>query len=80
MNDRHGADHRHAPTGGFWRSRSGILLLAFLGFGGLLLAYEHRVHLAAGDGLLALLLLACIGIHLFLHGGHGGHGSDRGGT
>lgn len=79
MTNPHHPGHDPLPPGGFWRSRSGVLLIAFLAFGGLLLAYEHRVHLLAGEGALALLLLACIAMHLFMHGGHGGHGGRGGG-
>lgn len=59
---------------GFWRSRAGIVLLAALGIGAFLLIFEHRVHIFAGNGFLALLLLGCVVMHLFMHGGHGGHG------
>lgn len=56
----------------FWKSRSGIGLLAFFGVVGLLLAFEHRAHLVTSDGLLVLLLASCIIVHFFMHGGHGG--------
>ncbi|WP_244867689.1 DUF2933 domain-containing protein [Vannielia litorea] len=42
--------------------------------GGLLLGYEHRVHIFASDWVLWLPLLICVGMHVFMHGGHGGHG------
>lgn len=64
----------------FW-SRSGLVLLAFLGITGFFLVAEHTAHVL---GVLPyLLLLACPLLH-FLHGGHrggghGGHGSHRGG-
>jgi len=57
---------------GFLGSRAGLALLAFLAVAGLLLAYEHRVHLFTGDGVLLVLLLVCVGMHLFMHAGHGG--------
>jgi len=63
--------------GGFWRSRAGTTFLVFLAIAALLLGYEHRVHLFAGNGLLVLLLLGCVGMHFFMHGGHGG--SRKGG-
>ncbi len=64
---------------GFWKTRVGIFLLAFLIIGGVLLAYEHRIHVFSGNGLLIGLLAACIVMHLFMHGGHGGHsgGADK---
>ncbi len=59
---------------GFWKTRAGIILLAFLAIGGVLLAYEQRIHVFSGNGLLIGLLAACIVVHLFMHGSHGGHG------
>lgn len=66
----------------FFKSRAGMVLLAFLAIAGFLLVYEHRAHLFTGNGVLVALLLGCIVMHLFMHGGHGrghgGHGkSDR---
>jgi hypothetical protein len=63
----------------WFRSRSGLVLVAFLGIAGFFLVTEHRAHVL---GLLPyLLLLACPLLHL-LHGGHGGghggHGSHGG--
>ena len=58
----------------FWKSRMGISLIISLGIAALLLGFEHRIHIFAGNGFLALLLLACVVLHLFMHGGHGGHG------
>lgn len=56
----------------FWKSRAGISLIIALAVAALLLGFEHRVHLFAGNGLLVLLLLGCGVMHLFMHGGHGG--------
>lgn len=58
---------------GFLASRSGIVLIVFLGLVGFLLTTEHRAH--ALGALLWLLILACPLLHLFMHGGHEGHGS-----
>jgi hypothetical protein len=70
------------PEGRSWfRSRSGLVLLAFLGIAGFFVVTEHTAHLL---GVLPyLLLLACPLLHFF-HGGHGGghgghHGGDRAG-
>lgn len=60
----------------FWRSRSGFALIVALAALGLLLVYEHRVHILGSGLLITLLLVACVGVHLLMHGGHGGHGSD----
>lgn len=65
---RHGAP----SSGSFWRSRAGMVLLGFAAIAGLLLTYEHRVHLFTGNGLLLAFLALCIGMHFFMHGGHGG--------
>lgn len=58
----------------FWKSRFGIGLIISLAIAALLLGFEHRVHIFAGNGFLILLLLGCGVMHLFMHGGHGGHG------
>ena len=64
-------------SGSWIRSRSGIVLLAFLVVVGFFLVAEHTAHVL---GLLPyLLLLACPLMH-FLHRGHkggrGGHGGS----
>jgi hypothetical protein len=65
------------PAGPWFRSRSGLALLAFLVIAGFFVVTEHTAHLL---GVLPwLLLLACPLVH-FLHrghgGGHGGHGGS----
>lgn len=67
-------------TPGFWRSRTGISLIVALVVGGLMLGYEHRVHILGSSWLLYLPLLICVGMHFFMHGGHGGHGGKNGGS
>ncbi|PVA08967.1 hypothetical protein DC366_16255 [Pelagivirga sediminicola] len=62
------------PAQSFWRSRVGISLIIALAIAAVLLGFEHRVHIFAGNGFLAILLLGCVVMHLFMHGGHGGHG------
>jgi hypothetical protein len=71
------AEPAHRPNA-WLRSRSRLVLLAFLAIAGFFVITEHTAHVL---GLLPyLLLLACPLIHLF-HGGHGrGHGSHGGGT
>ncbi len=73
-------DHEHAPQtggiGGFLRSPTGLVLIAFLAINTFYLVTEHTAHFF---GLLPYgLLLLCPILHLFMHGGHGGHG-DQGG-
>ncbi|MBI3058035.1 MAG: DUF2933 domain-containing protein [Deltaproteobacteria bacterium] len=61
-------------SGGWWRSRSGFVLLGFLAIAAFFLWTEHRAHLL---GILPyVLLLLCPLLH-FLHGGHGGHGGHQ---
>lgn len=62
--------HTHQPP--FWRTRTGMALLVFLGFALALLVAEHWAHMAGALPLLLPLLL-CGLMHLFMHGGHGGH-------
>lgn len=71
MSDHNHAHNQNGGGGGFWTSRSGLVLFAFLAMGGVLLFTEHRAHVL---GLLPwLFILACPLMHVF-HGGHGGHG------
>ena len=75
--DNHG-EHEPQPSGSFWRTRTGFTFFAFLAVAALLLAYEHRVHLFAGNASLVLLLVGCFVMHLFMHGGRHGHGGGSG--
>jgi hypothetical protein len=70
------AMNAHTPRRekGFWRTRTGIALCAFIGIAAVLLILEHRAH--ALPWLPFALLLACPLLHLF-HG-HGGHGEHHG--
>ena len=58
----------------FLSSRANIVLIGFLAIGGYFLITEHGAHIV--PFLPWLLLLACPLMHLFMHGGHGGHHSD----
>ena len=63
------------PPTPWWRTRSGFVWLCFLGIAAFYLLTEHTAHVF---GVLPYLLLAaCPLMHLFMHHGHGGHGSDR---
>ncbi|MDK9703017.1 MAG: DUF2933 domain-containing protein [Sulfuritalea sp.] len=68
MNNNH---HEHSPMAG----RSKIAWIVFAAIAAFYLLSEHRAHLLGA--LPFLLLLACPLMHLFMHGGHGGH--DHGG-
>lgn len=66
-------------TPSWFRSRSGLVLLAFLGIAAFFLITKHTAHVL---GVLPyLLVLACPLLHWF-HGGHrsghGGHGTHGG--
>lgn len=61
----------------FWRTRTGLGLIAFLVVGAGLLLLEHRAHIPGDYWLLGGLLAFCIGMHGFMHGGHRSHGNDR---
>lgn len=81
MNDHDHAVQDATPTPGFWRSRPGIALIVFGVIAAVLLGYEHRIHIFAGSFFPVALLLGCVVMHFFMHGGHGagghgGHGTD----
>jgi len=71
MTNHDHSGHEPPPSGSFWRSRTGAVLIAFLAVGALLLAYEHRVHIFVGGWFPAVQLALCVGMHLFQHRGHG---------
>lgn len=77
MDGHNHSEHEQPRPPSFWSSRAGVVLIAFLAVAGLLLVYEHRMHIFTGDWLLVVLLAFCIGMHLFMHGGHGGHGGGH---
>ncbi len=56
----------------FWKSKTGLVAIAFLAIDAFFLVTEHRAHLLGW--LPWLILLACPLPHMFMHGGHGGHG------
>lgn len=72
MTDRGAVEQRP-----FLKSRFGIGLILFLAIAGFLLLFEHRAHIPGDYYLLGGFLAFCIGIHLFMHGGHGGHAHGR---
>jgi len=62
------------------RFRYGLGLAVFLAAAGFFLWQEHEAHIL-GNLPLILILGACVGMHFFMHGGHGSHhdGSGKGG-
>ena len=72
------SDEAHAPVvrrRAFLHTPAGIAFCVFLAIVGVLLWMEHRAHILGALPLL-LPLLICVGMHLFMHRGHGGHGGD----
>ena len=71
MSHQDHSSHRTPQQASFLTSRAGLVLIGFLSIVGALLFTEHRAHVL---GLLIWLpLLACPLLHIFMHGGHGGH-------
>ena len=70
------AEHQDHPEKPFLVSRAGLVLLGFLVIGGILLFTEHRAHVLGA--MFWLLPFACLLMHMFMHGGHGGHGRSAG--
>jgi hypothetical protein len=68
MHDHSG--HQGDPQGSFLTSRPGLVLIGFLAIAGVLLFTEHRAHILGA--LFWLLPFACLFMHMFMHGGHGG--------
>jgi hypothetical protein len=69
----HFGNHEREGAGPSAKSRAPLVLIGFLIIAGALLFTEHRAHVL---GLLIWLpLLACPLMHLFMHHGHGHHGS-----
>lgn len=58
---------------GILRSPTGMAVCIVVAGLGVALAFEHRVHLLASLPLL-LPLAICVGMHVFMHRGHGGKG------
>ena len=68
--------HEHGSHNeGRTQSAAKWVFIAFLLVAGYFLNMEHRAHLEGNLHYLPfLLLLACLPLHLFHHGGHGGGG------
>ena len=72
MNHQHGG---HESPLSFWSSRYAIGLVVIGGVAAYFLLTEHLAHVVGA--LPFLLLLACPLMHIFMHGGHGGHGQSK---
>ena len=62
----------------FLNTPAGFAFCVFLAVAGVFLWVEHRAHVLGAMPLL-LPLLICLGMHFFMHRGHGGHGGKSGG-
>lgn len=77
MSQQDRSNHRNPQRASFLTSRAGLAFFGFLAITGALLLTEHRWHVL---GILIWLpLLACPLLHIFMHGGHGGHDAHAGG-
>ena len=72
MNHQHDG-HESPPR--FWSSRYAIGLVVIGGVAAYFLLTEHLADVVGA--LRCLLLLACPLMHIFMHGGHGGHGQSK---
>ncbi len=73
MEDHNHATHEPAPAPGFWQSRTGVTLIVFLAIAAVLLGYEHRAHIFDSTYSGFAFLAVWVGLHFFMHRGHGGH-------
>jgi hypothetical protein len=58
----------------WWQKKANLALAVFLLAAGYFLITEHRAHVI--QWLPWVLILGCVFMHLFMHGGHG-HGGGR---
>jgi hypothetical protein len=72
-------EHQHEPDNGKETiSRAKWVFIGFAAIAAYFLIAEHRAHLSEYLKYWPfLLVLACPLMHLFMHGGHGGHGDDE---
>jgi hypothetical protein len=65
---------KHAKTP-WWKNRNRLAFVAFLVIAGYFIWREHEAHIT--PYLIWILLIACLLLHGFMHGGHGhGGGAD----
>lgn len=60
----------------FLRSKTGLVLLAFLAIAAFFVITEHQAHVYGALPYVLLLLVPVL--HMFMHAGHGGHGGHGG--
>lgn len=64
-------------AGQFLKSRTGLILLGCLAIAAFYLLTAHTTHVVAL--LPYTILFLCLGLHLFMHKGHGGHAGHAAG-
>lgn len=64
-------------AGRFFRTRAGLVLLGILVVTAFYLFTAHTTHVVAV--LPYAMLFLCLGLHLFMHRGHGGHAGHEAG-
>ncbi len=75
MEHTHSSPSEQFAAPPFWRSRYAAGLLVFSAVAAYFLLSEHRAHFIGA--LPFLLLVSCPLMHIFMHRGHDGHGSDQ---
>jgi hypothetical protein len=75
-------DERAAePASRSWAAPVRVGSMALLVLMSLWMISMHRVHVFTADAIPIALLVACLGMHVFMHRGHGGgHPKGDGGT
>lgn len=59
----------------WWHDRNKVTFAVFLGIGAYFLWTEHEAHVI--EFLPWALILACVGMHVFMHRGHAHNGSSE---
>ncbi len=67
--ERNQADE--APQASYWRSSSGRWTIAAFGIAAILLGWEYRAAILSSTLIIWLPLVLCVGMHFFMHRGHG---------
>ena len=62
----------HRPTS-FWRSSTGRWALLTLAVAAIFFGWEYRTALFSSALIVWLPLVLCVGMHFFMHRGHGSH-------